>query len=68
MSMSTETDTDRRREVKARFDPEAFERIQYVKRRRGLSWRAIILAGVAEVESSIPVVEEQLPDLPSSNE
>jgi acetolactate synthase regulatory subunit len=58
------TDTDRRREVKARFDPETFEQIQYVKRRRGLSWRAIILAGVAEVESSIPVVEEQLPERP----
>lgn len=62
--MSAETDTrdgdgeysesDRRPAVKARFDPDVFERINQIRRDRGVEWSTVVLMGIAEVETEIP--------------
>lgn len=50
---------DTRRVVKARFEPEVFERINKIRRDRGVGWSTVVLHGIAEIEQEIPPYHER---------
>jgi len=50
---------DTRRVVKARFDPKMFERINKIRRDRGVEWSTVVLYGIAEIEEEIPPYYER---------
>ena len=64
------TDRDRRPSVKARFDPDVFERINKIRRDRGVEWSTVVLYGIAEIEQGIPPHHERYRAAPeeASNE
>lgn len=53
------TDRDRRPSVKARLDPDVFERINKIRRDRGVEWSTVVLYGIAEIEQEIPPHHER---------
>lgn len=67
LDMSAETDSqdndreqrDRRPAVKARFDSDVFDRINKIRRDRGVEWSTVVLYGVAEIEQEIPPFRER---------
>ena len=50
---------DTRRVVKARFEPTVFERINKIRRDRGVEWSTVVLYGIAEIEQEIPPYQER---------
>lgn len=59
------TDRDRRPSVKARFDPDVFERINKIRRDRGVEWSTVVLYGIAEIEQEIPPYHERYSGAPT---
>ncbi|GGN96412.1 hypothetical protein [Haloarcula pellucida] len=53
---------DTRRVVKARFEPDVFERINKIRQDRGVEWSTVILCGIAEIEEEIPPYHERFKD------
>lgn len=67
LDMSTETDPqgndeqerDRRPAVKARFEPDVFDRINKIRRDRGVEWSTVVLYGIVEIEEDIPAYHDR---------
>jgi hypothetical protein len=53
--------------VKARFEPAVFERINKIRRDRGVEWSTVVLHGIAEIEQEIPPYHERYRVEPDSS-
>lgn len=58
-SQDDDYNRDTRRVVKAPFEPAVFERINKIRRDRGVEWSTVVLHGIAEIEQEIPSYHER---------